>query len=435
MPMSKRHLSMLDRLTVKSPCSEDWDAMSGNEQARFCSHCASSVHNLSELTRAEAMALVRKSQGRLCVRYYRRPDGAIQTTTENLRSLKRRASRLAAGAFTATLSLCASVAAQSPAPAVSPVAGNVQLVNSSTGARPERQGNWDGAFNGNVVDPNGAVVMGVQVTLVDEQTKLEMATTTDDNGEFRFQSLSPGSYSLRTESVAGLAAFEMRDIKLPAAEGDNVVTLAIAPVGEYVTVGDVMLVEPSDALVSAVFNADLPAARELIASGVDVNVVDKAVGITALMQAVNFCNQEMVELLLAAGADVNARGESGETALMMLSNETTTETIWTLISAGAKVNRSDSEGMTPLMSAVGVNNEPAIHALVEAGAKINARDHDGKTALIRAAEYGRIECLKALLSEGADVNRKTKDGETALSSARANEHPEAVKLLEDYGAR
>jgi hypothetical protein len=433
--MSNRLLSMLDRLTVKSPCSEDWDAMKGNEQARFCSHCASSVHNLSELTRAEAMALVRKSQGRLCVRYYRRADGAIQTATENLRSVKRRASRLAAGAFTATLSLCASVVAQAPAPAAPSSAGNVQLINSATGARPERQGSWDGAFNGSVVDPNGAFVTGVQVTLVDEQTKLEMATTTDDNGEFRFQSLSPGVYSLRTESVAGLAAFEMRDIKLPAAEGDNVITLAIAPVGEPVTVGGAMLVEPSDALVSAVFKDDLPAVRELIASGVDVNVVDKEVGITALMQAVSNSNHEMVKLLLAAGADANARGESGQTALMMLNHETTTETIWTLISAGAKVNRRDSNGMTPLMAAAGVNNEPAIYALVEAGAKLNARDNDGRTALIWAAEYGRAECVKALLRAGADVNRKTKGDETALSLARENEHAEAIKLLEAYGAR
>ncbi|MDX6694785.1 MAG: hypothetical protein QOF02_2388 [Blastocatellia bacterium] len=433
--MSKRQLSVLDRLTVTSPCSEDWDAMSGNEQARFCSHCASSVHNLSALTRAEAMALVRKSRGRLCVRYYRRPDGLIHTATENLHSIKRRASRIATGALTATLSFCASVAAQSPATTASPAAGDVQIVNPQTGARPQRQSDWDGALSGTIVDPSGAVVPGAQVTLVDERTKLETATTTDDNGAFRFQSLSPGNYSLKTEGVAGFAASEMRDLNLPLADGQSDVTLTVAPDGEYATVGDVMLVEPSDVLVSAVFKGDLQAVKELIAAGVDVNVVDKEVGITALMQAVNFNNQEMVVLLLAAGADANARGEGGQTALTMLSNETTAETIWTLISAGAKVNHRDDDGASPLITAAMVSNEPAIHALVEAGAKLNARDNEGRTALACAAEHDRLESVRVLLREGADVNRKTKDDETALSLARENEHPEIVKLLEAYGAR
>ncbi|HEY0404849.1 MAG TPA: ankyrin repeat domain-containing protein [Pyrinomonadaceae bacterium] len=433
--MSKRPINMLDRLSVNSPCSEDWDAMSGNEQARFCSHCAASVHNLSALTRAEAMALVRKSQGRLCVRY-RRADGLIQTATENLHSIKRRASRIAAGAFTATLSLCASVAAQSPRAAAPAAADNVQIATPSDSARPERQSDWDGTFGGNIIDPQGAVVPGVKVTLIDEQTKIELTTTTDNEGAFRFQSLSPGSYSLTTEAAFGLRADEMRNIKLPAADGNNsAFTLTVVPDGETVTVGGAMIVEPKDALVGAAFRNDLQAVRELIASGVDVNVFDEETGETALMQAVINGNQEMARALLAAGADAGARSERGLSALLMLNGDTTTEMVWTLIRAGAKVNRRNNDGLSPLMVAAEVNNEPVVLALLDAGAKLNARDDDGRTALVWAAEYGRLESVRALLRAGADVNRKTKDNETALSLARENEHSDIAKLLEDYGAR
>jgi hypothetical protein len=50
--MSKK--KVIDAIEVKSPCSESWDEMQGNDQVRFCSHCAKSVNNLSEMTRREA---------------------------------------------------------------------------------------------------------------------------------------------------------------------------------------------------------------------------------------------------------------------------------------------------------------------------------------------------------------------------------------------
>src|SRR3954467_6062459 len=65
--MSKK--SFIDSIEVKNPSTENWDEMKGNDRVRFCSHCAKNVNNLSEMTRKEAMRLVRNSGGRLCVRY------------------------------------------------------------------------------------------------------------------------------------------------------------------------------------------------------------------------------------------------------------------------------------------------------------------------------------------------------------------------------
>src|SRR5258708_26588648 len=63
------------------------------------------------------MGLVARSQGRLCVRFIQRPDGGILTRTapERLYRISRRVSRIAAGAFTATLTLSSSAAQTKPA--------------------------------------------------------------------------------------------------------------------------------------------------------------------------------------------------------------------------------------------------------------------------------------------------------------------------------
>src|SRR5262245_34164986 len=104
----------LDAIRIKSPCSEDWNEMRGSSEARFCSHCSRSVHNLSAMTRREAERLVAESNGRLCVRYVRLPDGRVATeASPPLFSLVRRIPRFAAGAA-ATLAL-ASLAADANA--------------------------------------------------------------------------------------------------------------------------------------------------------------------------------------------------------------------------------------------------------------------------------------------------------------------------------
>src|SRR5260370_2750025 len=116
-----------DRITIPAPCEADWDSMVGNDQVRFCEHCSLEVTDLSAMTRQAAMRLVARSQGRLCVRYIQRPDGGIFTRTlpEKLHRIGRRVSRIAAGAFTATLSL-SSAAAQT-------------ATDSAVGARREQE--------------------------------------------------------------------------------------------------------------------------------------------------------------------------------------------------------------------------------------------------------------------------------------------------------
>jgi hypothetical protein len=105
--------SPLDHVTVAAPCNVGWDNMVGNERVRFCGQCNLNVYNLSAMPKSEAERLVSQTEGRLCVRYYRRTDGTILTKNcpVGLRALKRRVSRIASASLSAALSFFAGILA------------------------------------------------------------------------------------------------------------------------------------------------------------------------------------------------------------------------------------------------------------------------------------------------------------------------------------
>jgi hypothetical protein len=95
-------LSSLDELRIASPCDADWDEMrpvtaSDGARARFCGSCEKNVYDLSAMTRADAMALIERHEGRCCVRFYQRADGTVLTEDcpVGVRALLKRAERRA----------------------------------------------------------------------------------------------------------------------------------------------------------------------------------------------------------------------------------------------------------------------------------------------------------------------------------------------------
>lgn len=99
--------SPLNDIRIASPCSANWDEMYGNDRMRFCGDCKLNVYNLSGMSRQEAEDLVTNAEGRLCVRFYRRPDGTI--LTENCpvgwARVKQRARACTTAAFSLIMSL------------------------------------------------------------------------------------------------------------------------------------------------------------------------------------------------------------------------------------------------------------------------------------------------------------------------------------------
>jgi len=125
----------LDNVRIATPCKADWDQMVGNERRRFCGECNLNVYNLSGMTRSEAESLIGNTEGRLCVRYYRRKDGSIltQDCPVGLAAIRRRMSAVARAVSSAVLSFFAGlgvyqlVSSFSPRPIQGEVMGAIAI--------------------------------------------------------------------------------------------------------------------------------------------------------------------------------------------------------------------------------------------------------------------------------------------------------------------
>ena len=104
-----RFRNTLNHVRVAASCPADWDQMIGSDRVRFCGQCSLNVYNLSGLTRSDAETLIAGTEGRLCVRFYRRSDGSIITKDcpVGLRAIRRRMSYVAKAISSMVLGLFA----------------------------------------------------------------------------------------------------------------------------------------------------------------------------------------------------------------------------------------------------------------------------------------------------------------------------------------
>ena len=430
--------TFLKNLTVASPCVADWNSMTGNDQVRFCEHCRFDVHNLSSMTRSQAERLVARSNGRLCIRYHHNSTGELQTLPrgQKLHRISRRVSRIAAGAFTATLSVTSAIAQQSSSQSVG--------FNPPTATQTNAHSAPGSSIAGTITDQNGAVIPGATIAVWNEQSQGALYASTDFTGQFRIDSLQAGAYKLRVEAP-GFAAQENIGFYLqPRGEARIDRTLSVATIEEtvfveseksitYVTSGAISIVVPEDPFIRAAQEDDLEALTSLIA-GKDVNLRDKTTRTTALEHAARNANREMVQLLISSGATVNGKNESGETVLMMLDDDATSDLAWDLINAGAAVNRQDDGGNTALMQAATQNNLEVLKALIDAGAEVDTRNKVGRTALMLAASEGYINIVRALVLAGANINATDEDKMNPLAHAAENDHLPVIRFLKSKGA-
>lgn len=98
--MSK-YTNPLNDIKIASPCAANWDVMIGDNRQRHCAECKLNVYNLSEMTQTEAENFLINSEGRVCLRIYRRSDGTILTKDcpVGWQKLKKKVSRAATAVF------------------------------------------------------------------------------------------------------------------------------------------------------------------------------------------------------------------------------------------------------------------------------------------------------------------------------------------------
>jgi ankyrin repeat protein len=189
-----------------------------------------------------------------------------------------------------------------------------------------------------------------------------------------------------------------------------------------------MSADPMEVLAAAVRAGDAAGARAALAAHpVLKNRLDEAMpggsfGATALLTAVHQGDREMAELLLDAGADIDARSHWWAGSFGVLDGES--PLVPWLIERGARVDAyaAARHGMLDRLS-----------GLIEADpTRVGQRGGDGQTPL----HVARTVAIAAyLLDHGADIDALDVDHESTPAMYLVSEHPDVARFLVSRGCR
>jgi ankyrin repeat protein len=147
-------------------------------------------------------------------------------------------------------------------------------------------------------------------------------------------------------------------------------------------------------------------------------------GDTPLVVAILSQELGVVQLLIARGADIHARGRFNCTALHWAAR-INPEVTRLLLSKGAQASVLDDENRTPLIEASIQGHVGVVPLLVQhmGGQGLDQPDNEGRTALHWAARLGNEEVVRCLLLAGCDPAIRDKKGRTPRAEAewRAND--------------
>jgi len=125
---------------------------------------------------------------------------------------------------------------------------------------------------------------------------------------------------------------------------------------------------PDILIHKAADDGNIEAIKQHIAAGTDVNSNDEWTPLHAA------ANKETAELLIAKGADINAKDNISGTPLFWAALEGNEEVAELLIGQGADVNAAGPKGWTALHWAVAMAQKKTVELLIGEGAEVNAKD-------------------------------------------------------------
>eukprot|EP00731_Ephydatia_muelleri_P037519 Em0494g4a len=158
---------------------------------------------------------------------------------------------------------------------------------------------------------------------------------------------------------------------------------------------------------------------------------------TALTLAAAGGHDELVELLLAHGSNIEHRDKKGCTPLILAASAGHAVTVAILLDHNADIEaQSERTKDTALSLACSGGRQEVVELLLAKGANFEHRNVSDYTPLSLAASGGYVNIIKLLLRAGADINSRTgsKLGISPLMLAAMNGHTSTVKLLLDMGS-
>jgi ankyrin repeat protein len=191
-----------------------------------------------------------------------------------------------------------------------------------------------------------------------------------------------------------------------------------------------------DPIHDAARKGDLAKVQALVKENPSLVSSTDKMGDTPLHLAAQNDRANVVEFLLANGADVNARNNNGSStpldlALSCINHK---DTLPLLLAHGADVNLKNSSGVTPMEATAMRGSKDDMAVLLAHGADVNAADVQGHTALIWAILFGHTDVALLLIDSNADVNAKDGQGNTPLHLAMIHDNTKVVALLRQHGA-
>ena len=154
-----------------------------------------------------------------------------------------------------------------------------------------------------------------------------------------------------------------------------------------------------------------------------------------LSKAVVHEQHEILQMLIKAGVPPDDEPDAVDGALIntplhISSSKGDLKSTEMLLTAGANVNAVDPIGLTPLLLATRAGQVDVMSVLVENGADVDAKDRTFSrlSACHYAAQIGLMKCLKCLLFSGAAINSIDRDHCTPLFRA-VTMHQEATSIV------
>ncbi|KAJ5737756.1 uncharacterized protein N7483_002881 [Penicillium malachiteum] len=198
---------------------------------------------------------------------------------------------------------------------------------------------------------------------------------------------------------------------------------------------ELSLPDGSTALHISALNGHHQVVEVLLNHGAKPDTKREHDGLTPLHLAAAKSRKQALQLLLEAqekyGMDIDQPAKNGATVLECACQSSSLECIEMIVSAGADVDAIvDLQGRTPLMITATTDNYQVAEILLNAGAEIDhVHEHNGIPAVTVAVFSGSLKVLETLISRGANLDLMGKNGYAPLRAAITGSNSEAAMML------